>query len=430
MSRDSSGNYTLPSTYNPVVSGTTILTAWGNTTLNDIGSELTSSLDRSGRGSMLAQFKAVDGSVGAPGISFGNETTMGWYRSGAGAMSAAVGGAIRATITSAGLAVVGALTAASMAMSAAAPLAFTVTDSADSTASYLGADATGGYVGTSTNHPFRIRSNAVDRISLANTGSVSIVVPTSGTNATLSLAGSSTNAGLQITGTGANMIVDGDNATLDNRFAFKTVTTNATTSVEAVPNGTATAAQFTAWNAASRANASYGGFGVSNTSVAVISGKGGAGTFLPMTFSVSGGNRLQILATTTLHPVQIADAAGTFFNAGFLESPINAQNGNYTFTISDSGKTIRHTSGTPHTYTIPDSAGAAPMPYPSGTMISIVNQNGSGNLTIAVSGSDVLRWAGTTSTGSRTLAANGMCTLEQVTGGTPATWYITGVGIS
>lgn len=48
MSRNGSGTYTLPAG-NPVVSGTPISSSWANTTLSDIGSELTNSIDKSGR---------------------------------------------------------------------------------------------------------------------------------------------------------------------------------------------------------------------------------------------------------------------------------------------------------------------------------------------------------------------------------------------
>lgn len=48
MSRNGAGTYTLPAG-NPVVSGTTISASWANTTLFDIGSELTNSIDKSGR---------------------------------------------------------------------------------------------------------------------------------------------------------------------------------------------------------------------------------------------------------------------------------------------------------------------------------------------------------------------------------------------
>ena len=82
MARDASGNYTLPAG-NPVAGGTTITTTWANPTLDDVATELTASLDRSGQGGMLAQLKAFSGIVTLPGISFSDEVTSGWYRAGA-----------------------------------------------------------------------------------------------------------------------------------------------------------------------------------------------------------------------------------------------------------------------------------------------------------------------------------------------------------
>lgn len=86
MSRNGSGVYSLPAG-NPVSPSTTIATAWANPTFSDIADELTSSLDRSGRGGMLAQFKAYDGSSGAPGISFSSELNSGIWRESAGVVS-------------------------------------------------------------------------------------------------------------------------------------------------------------------------------------------------------------------------------------------------------------------------------------------------------------------------------------------------------
>lgn len=54
MSRDSNGDYTLPAGVNPVVAATTITDDWANTTLQDVATALTDSLDRQGRGAPLA----------------------------------------------------------------------------------------------------------------------------------------------------------------------------------------------------------------------------------------------------------------------------------------------------------------------------------------------------------------------------------------
>lgn len=79
MPRNSSGTYTLPAG-NPVAANTIIETAWANPTMSDIGAALTDSLDRFGRGSMLAPIKAPDGAFNAPVYSFSSEATMGIYR--------------------------------------------------------------------------------------------------------------------------------------------------------------------------------------------------------------------------------------------------------------------------------------------------------------------------------------------------------------
>jgi len=78
MPRDSAGNYTLPAG-NPVVTDTIIEAIWANATMPDLGAEITNSLDRQGRGSMLAQLKILDGSVSVPGIAFNSELNTGFY---------------------------------------------------------------------------------------------------------------------------------------------------------------------------------------------------------------------------------------------------------------------------------------------------------------------------------------------------------------
>lgn len=89
--RNSAGTYTLPSG-NPVVSGTAITTTWANTTLADMSSELTNSLDRAGRGAMTAPLKLSSGTNSAPGIAFASETNTGLYRASAADIKFQLGG--------------------------------------------------------------------------------------------------------------------------------------------------------------------------------------------------------------------------------------------------------------------------------------------------------------------------------------------------
>jgi hypothetical protein len=102
MPRNSSGTYSLPSG-NPVVSNTLIQSTWANTTLSDVSTAMTDSLDRNGRGAMLAALKNIDGTAVAPSITFSSEGTLGIYRVSAGVLGIAAAGALVLSISAAGL---------------------------------------------------------------------------------------------------------------------------------------------------------------------------------------------------------------------------------------------------------------------------------------------------------------------------------------
>jgi hypothetical protein len=99
----------------------------------------------------------------------------------------------------------------------------------------------------------------------------------------------------------------------------------------------------------------------------------------------------------------------------------NAKNATYTLVRTDAGKLIFHSSASTHTWTIPSNAS---VPYPLNTEIVLYNENGGGDVTVAIT-SDTLRWG--SSTGSRTLAANGTATIRKVSS---TTWRMTGEGIT
>ncbi len=100
MPRDANGNYTLP-TGNPVVSQTDITSTWANGTMSDLGTEMTDSLSRSGKGGMTGPFPIIDKQGNVPGLSFAAEPTSGLKREGAGDMRAQVLGVDKARFTSA-----------------------------------------------------------------------------------------------------------------------------------------------------------------------------------------------------------------------------------------------------------------------------------------------------------------------------------------
>jgi len=110
---------------------------------------------------------------------------------------------------------------------------------------------------------------------------------------------------------------------------------------------------------------------------------------------------------------------------GYLNIPQNSKSAAYTLVATDSGKQIFHPSAdtTARIYTIPANSS---VPFAIGTAITFINQNGAGVITIAIT-TDIMRLAGTGTTGSRTLAANGIATAIKVTS---TEWLISGTGLT
>lgn len=110
---------------------------------------------------------------------------------------------------------------------------------------------------------------------------------------------------------------------------------------------------------------------------------------------------------------------------GFKNIPQNSQSVAYTLVLTDAGKHILHPSAdtTARTFTIPANSSVA---YPVGTAITFVNQNAGGVITIAIT-TDTMRLAGAGTTGSRTLAANGVATAIKLT---TTEWIISGTNLS
>jgi len=101
----------------------------------------------------------------------------------------------------------------------------------------------------------------------------------------------------------------------------------------------------------------------------------------------------------------------------------NIQNGDYICVLSDAGKHIYKASGgSGQTVTIPANTSVA---YPVGAVLTFINQGG-GDWSIAIT-TDTMTLAGTTSTGTRTLANNGVATAVKVAS---TSWVISGSGLS
>ena len=103
----------------------------------------------------------------------------------------------------------------------------------------------------------------------------------------------------------------------------------------------------------------------------------------------------------------------------------NSQSAAYTLVLADAAKHILHPSAdtTARIWTIPANSSVA---FPIGTAVTFVNQNAAGAITIAIT-TDTMRLAGAGTTGSRTLAANGIATALKVTA---TEWIISGTGLT
>ncbi len=119
--------------------------------------------------------------------------------------------------------------------------------------------------------------------------------------------------------------------------------------------------------------------------------------------------------------VSYKDEAGDVYVISNI--PQNSQSAAYTTVATDRGKHILHPTAdnNARTFTIAANASVA---YPIGTAITFVNQINT--VTIAIT-SDTMVLAGPGTTGSRSLAANGIATALKIA---TTTWIISGTGLT
>lgn len=131
------------------------------------------------------------------------------------------------------------------------------------------------------------------------------------------------------------------------------------------------------------------------------------------------------LAPTAATGTSTTQIATTAFVQQEKLIPQNSQSAAYTCVLADANKHLYHPSAdtTARIWTIPANASVA---YVVGTTLTFVNDSSAGAITIAIT-SDTLVLAGTGSTGSRTLAANGIATAIKMTS---TRWQINGTGLT
>lgn len=111
--------------------------------------------------------------------------------------------------------------------------------------------------------------------------------------------------------------------------------------------------------------------------------------------------------------------------AAFPGIPLRSFSADTSVDFADNGIGLLHPSAdtTARTVTIPANAS---IPLPIGFSCPIINQNAGGAVTIAIT-TDTMRLAGAGTTGSRTLAANGIANAIKITS---TEWIISGTGLT
>jgi hypothetical protein len=142
-----------------------------------------------------------------------------------------------------------------------------------------------------------------------------------------------------------------------------------------------------------------------------------------ITASTAASTYAPIASPTFTGTPQTPDNAATSTNwaVGYREAPQNSQTGDYTLVLADRGKSVVM-NGTSLTLTIPANGTVA---FPVGTVLIIINLNAT-SLSIGIT-TDTLTLANSTTTGTRTLARNGMATCVKIAS---TSWLISGAGLT
>jgi hypothetical protein len=152
----------------------------------------------------------------------------------------------------------------------------------------------------------------------------------------------------------------------------------------------------------------------------------GAGTTTAGTNISVSGNQVSVIDSPTFAgtivgaPAEPNVNSNTAKNIGYVGLPQAILNsGNLVLSKAHAGKHI-YVTGANQTITIPANSS---VPFEIGTTIVIINSNVTSTVAITT---DTLRLAGTSSTGTRALASNGMATLVKLAA---TTWIASGNGL-
>jgi hypothetical protein len=124
----------------------------------------------------------------------------------------------------------------------------------------------------------------------------------------------------------------------------------------------------------------------------------------------------------------ITVGTGLVLSAGVLSTgatvPLTTYGAAHTFIIADVGTGTQKTTTSALTFTIPANSTTS---FPNGSIITVLNNASSGNLTIAGAGGVTIRLTGTSTTGSRVIAPYGAATCWRASSDL---WFVSGAGVS
>ena len=235
-----------------------------------------------------------------------------------------------------------------------------------------------GYGGTGLT-TFTTANNAIYSTGASTLAAGTLPVAAGGTGVT-----TSTGTGSVVLNTSptfaTSILGDFSNATVASRTLFKTSTTNASTGIYAVPNGTSTAASWQASNSADPTNASKILIATNgSTDVQLVSGINGTGTYLPLSFYTNGAEQMRLdtsgnllVGTSSASTPSTTGYISTANTFGFKNRIINGAmviyQRNQTLTTNNSpgyfiDRMWGFSSSTAATYNQGSSSGLAGFPY-------------------------------------------------------------------